>query len=61
MKQRMYCQRVTPNASWLTAYNPPSSVHGSCVGVSEANKLIAQKCAMMAIKHPFEITDCSNI
>ena len=30
--------------------------HGPCVGVTLINKIMAQKCAMMAIKKPFEIS-----
>jgi hypothetical protein len=31
------------------------------VGVSDANCLIAAKCAAAAIKNPFAVTDCSGM
>lgn len=57
----IYGIQLNPTDSWITDTNPPSSVHGPCVGVTAANKLLGMKCAMMAIKKPFELTDCSNI
>lgn len=39
---------------------PASSMaNGDSVGVTDANKKLAQICAMMAVKKPFELTDCS--
>lgn len=37
------------------------SQQGNCVGVTNANCLLAQKCVMMAIKKPWEITNCGNL
>ena len=50
--------RVT--SAWTTGKNIPSP-HGSPIGSTDANCLIAQKCAIMAIKHPFEVTDMNDI
>ena len=40
-------------------YNGLGGGYGQA-GVTEANVLLAQKCAMMAAKEPFAITDCSG-
>lgn len=50
--------RVT--SAWTSGKNIPSP-HGSPVGSTDANCLIAQKCAIMAMKRPFEITDMNGI
>lgn len=50
--------RVT--SDWTLGKNIPSP-HGSPIGSTDANCLIAQKCAIMAIKHPYEVTDMNNI
>ena len=50
--------RVT--SAWTTGKNIPSP-HGSPVGSTDANCVIAQKCAIMAMKKPFVITDMNNI
>lgn len=58
---KMFTQQLNPTDDWLTAINLYTRTeHGSCQGVSAENKIIAQKCAMMAIKHPFEISDMSD-
>lgn len=58
---KMYGAQLTPTDSWVTSTNVPSSIHGSCVGVTNENKLLAMKCAMLAVKKPFELTDCSDL
>lgn len=58
---KIYGAQLSPTDTWVTGTNVPSTMHGSCVGISTANMLLGMKCAMMAIKNPFEITDCSNI
>lgn len=50
--------RVT--SAWTSGKNIPSP-HGSPIGSTDANCLIAQKCAIMAMKRPFEITDMNGI
>ena len=50
--------RVT--SAWTSGKNIPSP-HGTPIGSTDANCLIAQKCAIMAIKHPFEVTDMNDI
>ena len=56
-RQKMFGSALDPTDAWLTTINLwTKSAHGSCVGITDANKLIAQKCAMQAIKHPFAIS-----
>lgn len=50
--------RVT--SSWVSGKNIPSP-HGSPTGSNDTNCLIAQKCAIMAIKKPYEMTDMNYI
>lgn len=46
-----------PDATWLTEHNIPGQNYGTgVVGISDANCLIAQKCAIMAHKKPFEVS-----
>lgn len=59
-KSKIFSVPLSPTDSWLDTYNLQTKTsHGSCVGVTDNNKLLAQKCALMAIKKPFEITDLS--
>ena len=37
------------------------SQQGNCVGVTNANCLLAQKCVLMAMKKPYEITNCGTL
>jgi hypothetical protein len=61
IKPKMFSIPLSPTDAWLAEYLLYTRTeHGTCMGVTEANKLIAQKCAMMAIKHPFEISDMSG-
>lgn len=48
---------IRPNAEWAELVNKPQVSHGENIGVTDDNCLLAQKCAIMAIKNPFEITD----
>lgn len=50
--------RVT--SAWESAKNIPHP-HGNPIGSTDANCLMAQKCAIMAHKHPFEVTDMTDI
>lgn len=48
-------EQTRPDATWTTEQAIPQS-DGSPVGVNDANCLIAQKCAVMAEKYPFEVS-----
>lgn len=50
--------RVT--SDWATGKNIPGP-HGDYIGSTDENCLIAQKCAIMAVKHPYEVTDMNYI
>lgn len=45
-----------PDSAWITAHNIPGTNGSTVVGISDANCLIAQKCAIMAHKKPFEVS-----
>lgn len=48
--------------AWVSSHNiPNASSVGSCVGVSSDNCRIAEKCAIMAVKKPYQITDMSAL
>lgn len=48
--------KIRPTQKWIDHLNNPEK-NGGSVGVSEENCRLAQKCALYAIKKPFEITD----
>ena len=48
-------EQTRPDAAWISGQNIPGQ-HGSSVGVSDANCLLAQKCAVMASKFPMEVS-----
>ena len=50
--------RVT--SAWTAGKNIPSP-HGTPTGSTDANCEMAQKCAIMAAKHPFEVSDMNAI
>ena len=50
--------RVT--SEWSTGKNIPSP-HGDPIGSTDENCLMAQKCAIMAIKNPYEVTDMNYL
>lgn len=51
-------ESTRPNAEWITAKNIPGPNFGNgVVGISDANCLIAQKCAVAAVKHPYEVSE----
>ena len=53
---------LTPTDGWMQEKNLPfRTATGPCMGVSAETIAAAQKCAMMACKKPFEITDCSAL
>ena len=51
---------INPTRAWLTEKNVPSSAN-SPVGLTAYNRRVAQTCAMLAIKKPFEISDIKQI
>ena len=58
-KHSVLGESTRPDLQWITdrkipGKNPTSDV--TVVGISDANCLIAQKCAVMAIKKPFEVS-----
>jgi len=56
-KQKVFGSQVRPTDAWLAAYNIfTKTMHGASQGLSDANVLLAAKCAVQAYKHPFEIT-----
>ena len=48
--------RIRPTTEWEVNQNLPSR-RGTPVGVNDADIMLAQKCAIWAIKNPYEITD----
>ena len=48
-------EQTRPTDAWISAHNIPGQ-NGSSTGVTDGNCLLAQKCAVAAIKKPFEIT-----
>ncbi len=50
--------RVT--SEWASGKSIPGP-HGSYIGSTDENCRIAQKCAIMAIKNPYEVTDMNTI
>lgn len=58
-KHSVLGENTRPDLAWVTAKSIPGKNPGSnttVVGISDANCLIAQKCAVMAIKKPFEVS-----
>ena len=54
---------TTENATAINAYHtgtPTPMTHGESVGVTDENIYAAQEVAVMAIKYPTEITDCTD-
>lgn len=59
---RAFANTLSPNDTWLNTYNLYTKTsHGTCVGVTDANKLIAARCAQQAIKFPYAITTLSPL
>lgn len=48
-------EQTRPTDSWISGHNIPGQ-NGTSTGVTDENCLLAQKCAIAAIKKPFEIT-----
>lgn len=54
---KLFASVYNPTDAQLATINLYTrTMHGECVGVTKANKIIAQKCANMAIKKPYEIS-----
>jgi hypothetical protein len=52
-------QEITrPTAEWVSAKNTPGE-NGTSTGVTDSNCYLAQKCAIAAIKTPFEVSAIS--
>ena len=51
----IFGEQTRTNSTWISGQNIPGQ-HGSPVGVTDANCLIAQKCAIMASKFPMEVS-----
>ena len=58
-KTKLFANQFNPTDADLSAIGY-SSGHGNCIGVTNDNKLLAEKCALMAIKKPYEISDMST-
>jgi hypothetical protein len=50
-----------PTQSWIDACGMDGQSNGSSVGVTDANVILAKKCATIAVNNPFVITNCSNL
>lgn len=56
----IYGNQIRPNDEWISDMNIPQQ-NGSSVGVTEENCRLAQKCASMAIRKPFVITNMTDL
>ena len=61
-KPKIWETTFVPTDAWKIQDNVPMGVtsYGSCIGTTPENILLAKKCALAAIKHPFEVTDFSS-
>lgn len=50
-----------PTQAWTDAHGMNGQANGTCTGVTEANVVLAKKCATIAVDNPFVVTDCSNL
>lgn len=50
-----------PTQEWIDAHGMDGQSNGSSVGVTDANVILAKKCATIAVNNPFVITNCSNL
>ena len=60
-KKSVMGDNTRPNAAWVNnrnipEKNPSSPTDADVVGISDANCLIAQKCAVQAVKKPYEVS-----
>ena len=57
---KLYGVQFTPTDEWEAAKEFPNwKGNGPCVGVTPENMQLARKAAMLALKKPFELSDCS--
>ena len=56
----VFGEDTIPTQTWITSINTPGQ-NGVSVGATAENCKIAQKCAIMAIKNTYSITDCGEI
>ena len=56
----IYGSKIRPTDEWIRVQNIPM-IHGASTGISDANCLLAAKCAVAAIKKPLEVTNCANM
>lgn len=60
-KAELFGSSLNPTDDWLTEINLfTKTAHGSCVGVTNENKLLAQQCALQAVKNPYIITSINS-
>ena len=61
-KVKLFKININPTTDWTHNILKLDtwSAHGNCVGVTDENKLIAQRCALAALQNPFIITDVVN-
>lgn len=66
-KKKIGCMgsQIRPDDTWITAQAIPgvdgSAPQDESQGVTEENCILAAKCAIMAVKYPYTITDCSDM
>lgn len=54
---KLFGSPLSPTDAWLEEIDLlTKTLHGECVGVTNANKILAQRCALQAMKYPYEIT-----
>jgi hypothetical protein len=56
-KNSIVGSRIRPDADWAESINAPQRAHGTNIGITDANCLLGLKCAIMAIKYPYTVTD----
>ena len=50
-----------PTQAWTDAHGMAGQTNGSVIGLTDANIVLAKKCATIAVDNPFVLTDCSNL
>ena len=58
----IYGSKIMPTDDWTVAQKIPqlNNIGKTCVGINNENCLLGIKCALAAIKNPFNITNCSE-
>ena len=58
---RIVSSPFSPTPEWVASYHLPQSTTGNqIVGISVEDILLGQKCALMAINNPFEVTNMNG-